>query len=191
MSSIGLPPDAPRYLVAERMNWKDDYIDSLFAKAGLSPRDKEATSMKQMADTMDSHRLGRYAATKDKEKCEQLWTALARRYFMGKDTQILPIRLDNREMLLECAEQSGLDMNEVCQVLESDMHRKEILDDVANLKAAGINSIPVIIFDVAGIASNTRMSSPKSEGREIFQGSGDRQAFCAILRRLHATCLRA
>lgn len=189
MASIGLPPDAPRYKIAERMNWKDDYIDSLFEKAGLSPRDKETTKMKQMADTMDSHRLGRYAAkTVDGEKCELLWTALARRYFMGKDTQIRPIRLDNRAMLLECAQEAGLDAKEVGKVLDTDMYRKEILDDVARMHVAGVKSIPVIVFEVAGVASGDWLSSPKSTGREIFHGSGNRQDFCAILRRLHATC---
>eukprot|EP00746_Dinoflagellata_sp_MGD_P059362 gnl/MRDRNA2_/MRDRNA2_25346_c0_seq1.p1 gnl/MRDRNA2_/MRDRNA2_25346_c0~~gnl/MRDRNA2_/MRDRNA2_25346_c0_seq1.p1 ORF type:complete len:212 (+),score=31.02 gnl/MRDRNA2_/MRDRNA2_25346_c0_seq1:112-747(+) len=188
MASIGLPPDAPRYLISERMNWKDDYIDSLFAKAGLSPRDKETTKMKQMADTMDSHRLGRYAASVDSEKCEQLWRALSRRYFMGKDTQIRPIRLDNREMLLECAAEVGLDTKEALKVLETDVYRKEILDEVEQMKAAGVNSIPVIVFEVDGVAVNSWLRSPKSRGREIFQGSGSRQDFYAILRRLHAAC---
>jgi len=188
MASIGLPPDAPRYQISERMNWKDDYIDSLFEKAGLSPRDRETTRMKQMADTMDSHRLGRYAAKIDTGKCEQLWTALARRYFMGKDTQIQPIRLDNREMLLECALQVELDLQEAKEVLDSDMYRKEILDDVAKLQAAGVKSIPVVFFEVVGVANGTSLSLSNSLGREVFQGSGDRQHFRDLLCRLHAAC---
>lgn len=191
MASIGLPPDAPRYLISERMNWKDDYIDSLFQKAGLSPRDKEVTKHKQMADTMDSHRLGLYAATISHEKSEQLWTAFSRRYFMGKDTAIRPLRLDNREMLLECAGEVGLDVDEARQVLDSDIYREEILDAVAQFKASGVTSIPVIVFEVDGVARGSWLSSPRSQGREIFNGSGSRRDFAGILRRLNASCARA
>lgn len=188
MASIGLPPDAPRYQVAEKMNWKDDYIDSLFAQAGLSPRDQETTRHKQMSDTMDSHRLGLYAASICPEKSEKLWTAFSRRYFMGKDTLIRPLRLDNRDMLLECAEEAGLDSNEACRVLDSDLYRQEILDMVKGFKAAGIHSIPVVIFEVDGLARGNWLSSSSNRGREIFNGSGNRRDFYDMLIRLHKGC---
>jgi len=191
MASIGLPPDAPRYQISERMGWKDDYIDSLFAKAGLSPRDKEVTKYKQMSDTMDSHRLGQYAATVSPEKSEQLWTAFSRRYFMGKDTELRPIRLDNRQMLLECAGEVGLDLDEAGQVLDSDIYRQDILDAVAQFKAAGVASIPVIVFEVDGVARGSWLSSPRGQGREIYNGSGSRRDFAAVLRRLNAACAGA
>lgn len=187
MASIGLPPDAPRYQVAERMNWKDDYIDSLFARAGLSPRDKEVTKYKQMADTMDSHRLGQYAASVSAEQGEKFWNATARRYFMGKDTDLRPLRLDNREMLLECAEVAGLDLDEATRVLDTDVYRREILQAVQQFKEAGVSSIPVIVFEVDGVAKGSWMSRPKSLGRETYNGSGSREEFAAILRKLHAT----
>lgn len=188
MASIGLPPDAPRYQIAEKMNWKDDYIDSLFANAGLSPRDKETTRHKQMADTMDSHRLGLYAASVDPEKSESLWTAFSRRYFMGKDTQIRPIRLDNRDMLLECIEEVGLSMDEAIRVLDGDDYRQEILDSVKAVKAAGVNSIPVIIFEIDGIARGNWLNGSSQIGREVFQGSGNRREFREIFLRLHSAC---
>jgi len=188
MASIGLLPDAPRWKVAEKMNWKDDYIDSLFAQAGLSPRDRETTRHKQMADTMDSHRLGFYAASINSEKSEQLWNAFSRRYFMGKDTQLRPIRLDNRNMLLECAEEAGLDVNEASSVLDSDLYRQDILDMVQSFNAAGIQSIPVVIFEVDGVARGDWLGSPRCRGREVFNGSGKRQDFYAMLHRLHNDC---
>lgn len=190
MASIGLPPDAPRYMVSERMNWKDDYIDSLFQKAGLSPRDKEVTKHKQMADTMDSHRLGLYAATISPEQSEQIWNAYSRRYFMGKDTEIRPLRLDNREMLLECAEEAGLDLVEARRVLDTDIYRQDILDAVQQFKAAGVSSIPVIVFEVDGVARGSWISGAASRGREIYNGSGNRRDFAAVLRRLHDACAR-
>lgn len=188
MASIGLPPDAPRYKIAEKMNWKDDYIDSLFAQAGLSPRDPETTRHKQMADTMDSHRLGLYAASISSEKSEKLWNAFSRRYFMGKDTNLRPIRLDSHTMLLECAEEAGLDLNEARRVLGSDLYRCDILDMVQSFKAAGIQSIPVVIFEVDGVAQGPWLGSPRCRGREVFNGSGKRHDFYAILRRLHKDC---
>lgn len=189
MASIGLPPDAPRYQIAERMNWKDDYIDSLFARAGLSPRDQETTRHKQMSDTMDSHRLGLYAASISSEKSERLWTAFSRRYFMGKDTQLRPIRLDNRDMLLECAAEVGLDLDEARRILDGSEYRQEILDMVGEFKAAGVQSIPVVIFEVAGVARGSWMSGSSSQrGRAIFQGSGSRRDFATILHRLHNVC---
>lgn len=188
MASIGLPPDAPRYEIAEKMNWKDDYIDSLFAQAGLSPRDKETTRHKQMSDTLDSHRLGLYAASVNPDTSERLWTAFARRYFMGKDTRIRPLRLDNREMLLECVEEVGLDLEEARRVLDGTEYRQQILSTVEELKAVGVQSIPVIVFEIEGIAQGNWMNASNHRGREIFQGSGNRRDFRTILQRLHAAC---
>lgn len=188
MASIGLPSDAPRYMVSKRMNWKDDYIDGLFALAGLSPRDKETTALKQMSDTMDSHRLGMYAASVSSEKSERLWTAFSRRYFMGKDTQIRPLRLDNHALLLECAEEAGLDRNEALRVLKTDAYRQEILDSVEQSRACGISSIPVITFEVDGKARGAWRTNQSCPRREVYRGSGSRDEFSALLRRLHAGC---
>ena len=51
---------------------------------------------------------------------------VACRYFEGKRTSIRPIRLDNLELLLECAEEVGLDRAEVQRVLSSDAYRAEV-----------------------------------------------------------------
>merc|ERR1712151_418979 len=50
--------------------------------------------------TMTAHRLCQYAASESNAKGELMWIALSRRWFMGKDTEIRPIRLDSREMRL-------------------------------------------------------------------------------------------
>merc|ERR1711871_640506 len=81
-----------------------------------------------------------------------MWQALSRRYFEGKDTQIRPVRLDNRDLLLECAEEAGLDPQEARRVLDSDMYRKEIEEVVDAMHRVGIDSIPVFCFEVEGIA---------------------------------------
>ena len=84
---------------------------------------------------------------------------------MGKDTQIRPIRLDNREMLLECAEDAGLDVNESRRVLDSNVYRQDILGMVQSFKDAGVRSIPVVIFEVDGVARGDWLSSQSHRGR--------------------------
>merc|ERR1712070_835989 len=137
---------------------------------------------------MDSHRLAWYAKSVDVEKCEHMWKALSRRYFQGKDTELRPIRLDNRSLLLECAEEVGLDSKEAERVLDGDMFRNEILDVVEKMHAAGIQSIPVLCFEVEGIASGSWLEIPESPGRIIHHGSGSKAQSREILHQLHSLC---
>merc|ERR1711862_757297 len=125
-------------------------MEELFHNAGL-----EAFWGSQFSDTMDSHRLAWYANTVSPEKDELFWRATSRRYFEGKDTQISPIRLDNHEMLMECAEEVGLDLGEARRVLESDTYERAIWDVVHEMQAVGINSIPVLVFEVDGVAQGS------------------------------------
>lgn len=190
MDSLGLPHDAPRYMVAEKMNWKDDYIDSLFDRADMSPRDKVVTSTKQMSDTMNSHRLGRWAHNCGKPgQSEEFWRATARRYFMGKDTEIRPIRLDSTELLVECAQVAGLDVDEARQVLKSDIYRDDILHEVEEMKRCGVRSIPVIVFEVEGVAHGSWPANAGGAGRAVYHGSGCREEFVEIFEQLHRTML--
>ena len=99
---------------------------------------------------------------------------------MGKDTAIRPIRLDSHELLLECARfagelapphcdsilvlswipvctyaqcATGLDMEKATRVLEGELVSEEqIYREVEKVHAAGINSIPQLVFDVEGMA---------------------------------------
>merc|ERR1711957_929370 len=121
---------------------------------------------------------------------EAMWRATSRRYFEGKDTSIRPIRLDSRDLLLECAEVAGLDLEEAKRVLDSDLHRAEIEKEVEDMHNAGINSIPVMIFEVEGVTKGSWLRDPRvpdrgdtqdpsltshqdfSRTREINHGSG-------------------
>lgn len=208
MEEIGLPHDAPRGQVLTKMGWDKGGIWELFERAGLD-RDVEACNMGQYSDTMNSHRLAWYASTVSNEKGELMWKALSRRYFQGKDTALRPIRLDSRAMLLECAHEVGLDQMECERILDSDAYRAEIVDCVERMHAAGVNSIPVLIFEVDGLAKGPWMKDPRAAskateldpkrlaklnsdpacfGREIQHGSGSRDGFRAILMRLHNAC---
>jgi len=205
LADYGLPPDAPRGVVMEKMGMGGPTgggIWTLFDQAGLDRDD--AVNTVQYSDTMNSHRLGWYATSVSPEKGELMWRSLSRRYFQGKDTAIRPIRLDNRAMLLECAAEVGLDIAEATRVLDSDAYRTEIQSLVKQMHRAGINSIPVLVFEVEGVAKGNWMQDPRAadaagrgsrqssstmaKGRMIHHGSGSKSAFRSIMQQLHKDC---
>jgi len=189
LAQLGLQPDAPRSQVMKKMGWDQPGggIDVLFKNAGID-RDMDVVNNCQYADTMNSQRLAMYATTVDAEKGERMWRALSRRYFQGKDTQIRPIRLDSRPLLLECAAEAGLDLKEAERVLDSDVFRKEIEEVVEKMHSIGINSIPVLCFEVDGVAEGSWLDNPKAKGRLIHHGSGNPTEFRHILQQLHGMC---
>lgn len=187
LRQLGLPPDTPRSAVMKKMGWDKGGINDLFDNAGVE-RNMEVANNVQYADTMNSQRLSWYAASVDAEKGELMWRALSRRYFEGKDTQIRPIRLDSRAMLMECAAEVGLNLEEAERVLDSDMYRAEIEEIVDKMHAAGIDSIPVLCFEVDGVAQGNWLENPKSRGRFIHHGSGNKAEFRSILQQLHSIC---
>ena len=129
---------------------------------------------------MDSHRLAWHAAQQSPETGERMWAALSERYFEGKHTQIRPIRLDSHELLLECAEEAGLDREESRRVLTSGAYEDEVHSSFLEVQKMGVDSIPVVIFEVAGVS--------RAEGRIVHHGSGSASEFRGVLERLHAAC---
>lgn len=138
---------------------------------------------------MLAHRLAQYASTESNEKGERMWIALSRRWFMGKDTAIRPIRLDSREMLLECAEFAGLDMHNAKRVLDGEIISDcQIYDAVEEVHAAGIHSIPQLVFEVDGMAKGSWLTQPESRYRIVHSGSGSKATMKAALMQLHQAC---
>eukprot|EP00747_Dinoflagellata_sp_TGD_P048658 gnl/TRDRNA2_/TRDRNA2_145739_c0_seq2.p2 gnl/TRDRNA2_/TRDRNA2_145739_c0~~gnl/TRDRNA2_/TRDRNA2_145739_c0_seq2.p2 ORF type:complete len:121 (+),score=16.99 gnl/TRDRNA2_/TRDRNA2_145739_c0_seq2:2-364(+) len=115
-----------------------------------------------------------------------MWIALSRRWFMGKDTEIRPIRLDSTEMLRECAAYAGLNMENAQRVLDgeiisdADIHR-----EVQKVHAAGIHSIPQLVFEVEGMAKGHWLTAPQSQYRIIHSGSGSKASMKACLTQLN------
>lgn len=138
---------------------------------------------------MTAHRLAQYAATESPEKGERMWIALSRRWFDGKDTKIRPIRLDSREMLLECAEYAGLDMERAKRVLDGEIISEvDIQRAVERVHAAGIHSIPQLVFEVDGMAKGSWLTEPNSRYRIVHGGSGSKATMKAALVQLHNEC---
>jgi len=204
LSGKGLTRDASRgEVIGTRLN-------DLFQQAGLDCSGGEPNPFGVL--TMDSHRLAWHAASNSEEQGERFWKATSRRYFEGKGTDFKgkDNRLDNRDMLLECAAESGMDEQEARNVLESDVYKREIIESVEMVQRVGIHAIPVLIFEVESCSQGSwlddaRVSWPDEDGpgnrtkrvkavsenpwREIHHGSGNKAEFMAIFDRLHNMCL--
>lgn len=188
-AKLGLPKDAPNHLRMKAKGWTGQQMDILFKEAGLSPRNTAVTDYRITAPTMQAHRLVQYAATESNAKGEKMWHALSRRWFMGKDTDIRPIRLDSRDLLLECAEVAGVDLKQANRVLDGEIiSEDEIIEEVHKVHAAGIHSIPQIIFEVDGLAEGTWLTQPETKYRTVHHGSGNRASFRAALLKMHRAC---
>merc|ERR1712070_424282 len=167
----------------------DAQIDGLYAESGLSPRNKEATRRKIWTDTMPAHKLAQYAATESFDKGEKVWWTLGQNFFMGKETDIRPIRLDDTQLLMEVAEKAGLNLDAALNVLETSAFEQEILHKVDQVHGLGIHSIPLLIFEVEERVQGSWTSGGKSKFRKVHHGSGNAQAFRAVFEDLHHVCL--
>lgn len=193
-ASMGLPNDTPRFKVDEYKRsqgggFNDAPMDALYTEAGLSPRNTQATDWKIWTETMTAHRISQYAATESPEKGELLWAAISRRFFMGKDTDIRPIRLDSHELLMECASDAGLNLDEARRVLEGNTFEQQVNDMVSTVRAIGVNSIPLFVFELEGMVQGPWQQNPRNATcRIIHHGSGNKAIFCTILEQLHSAC---
>jgi len=96
---------------------------------------------------------------------------------------------DGRDLLTECAEDAGLNMQNVEKVLNGEIISvKEIEDQVHRVHAVGINSIPHIVFEVQGLAQGSWRENPALQDnkyRATHHGSGSKKSFKALLQQLH------
>lgn len=58
------------------------------------------------------------------------------------------------------------------------------------MRAAGIHAIPVLVFEVDGVAKGDWLENRECKGREVFIGSGHKADFRSILEQLHADCVQ-
>ena len=174
--TIGVPRDATRYDVAQKIWGGTDMMNQLFLSAGRDARNGWGSTY---SDSMDSHRLAYYAATLSDELGEAVWKGIGERYFEGRhNPEGKPVYLASHEMLLAVAEEAGLDLDEAKRVLASDAYREDVEASVSAMKASGINSIPVLIFSVDGVPGATQRHN----------GSGNKAAFRAILDSIQTAC---
>jgi len=161
--------------VAQKIWGGTDMMNKLFLNAG---RDARKGWGSQYSDSMDSHRLAYWAGTISHQAGEKVWNAISERYFEGRHAvDDKPVKLADHQMLLRCAADAGLDLQQAKRVLETGAYRKEVQDTVAATKASGITSIPVMTFEV------------EREGQAklslTHHGSGNKAEFREILEQLH------
>merc|ERR1711862_342394 len=89
-------------------------------------------------------------------------------------------------MLLECAEHVGLNMENAKRVIAGEIVSDEdITMAVRKVHAAGIHSIPQLVFEVEGLAPGHWLTAADSEYRIIHGGSGSKESMKACLVKLH------
>merc|ERR1711862_866703 len=80
-----------------------------------------------------------------------------------------------QEMLLECAEYAGLNMENANRVINGEViSDADIYREVEKVHAAGIHSIPQLVFEVDGLADGHWLTAQDSQHRIIHSGSGSK-----------------
>lgn len=90
------------------------------------------------SNTFDAHRLTKWAHTKGNTAIEKL---LFDAYFTKNEV------LADHEVLLNIAEEAGLNRAEAAEVLESDAFAEEVRADEAESRALGVTGVPFFVID--------------------------------------------
>lgn len=110
--------------------------------------------MERTPNTVDSHRLIRFAESKGLQ--EETVETLFQRYFLHAED------IGDAEILTAAAEKAGLDRDEVARFLASEELRSEIVAEDEAARRAGVNGVPCFI--VAG-----RYAMPGAQPPEVLQ----------------------
>ena len=92
-------------------------------------------------NTRDAHRLIKLAQSKYPDKVEELSESLFNAYFVEN------LKLADRDVLLKIALDTGLDENDVKEVLNSDLYNIKVEEDEDIALSAGIHAVPFYLFD--------------------------------------------
>ena len=95
--------------------------------------------IKRTPNTLQSHRLIRFAGGQDRQ--DETLEALFRAYFLeGRN-------IGDRAVLADVAEDAGLDRDEAADYLAGDTDAEAVLGEDALARRAGINGVPCFIFN--------------------------------------------
>lgn len=137
-------------------------LSALGASAGF-----EFDMSAPLSDTMDSHRLVLWADRTEPGLGERVAQAVGIRYFERA------MRLADRAMLAECAEEAGLERAAAARFLESGEGYEEVRQAVADSARDGVHSIPEFRFRSGSYARHVH-------------GSADVATFASVLREVEA-----
>ena len=109
-------------------------IETAAKDAGL---DVDFSKMKRTPNTVDAHRLIRWAKASDDQGA--VMTALFERYFkLGQD-------ISDHAVLIEVAGEVGLDTDVIARLLASDADREDVLSEDREAREMGISGVPTFI----------------------------------------------
>jgi predicted DsbA family dithiol-disulfide isomerase len=95
--------------------------------------------IKRTPNTLQSHRLIRFAGTHDRQ--DETLEALFRAYFLhGRN-------ISDRAVLADVAQDAGLDRGEAADYLAGDADAEAVLGEDALARRAGINGVPCFLFN--------------------------------------------
>jgi predicted DsbA family dithiol-disulfide isomerase len=135
-----------------------DYMDHLAGKFGSVARVREAhaqitalgheigitynfPAMKRDINTMDAHRLLHWALIEGPEYQNHLKTLLMKANFTeGRD-------VSSHDVLLDLAQEAGLDRAVMERLLKSDTDKDVIRDEIASAQSMGVTGVPFFILD--------------------------------------------
>ena len=155
MKAFQLDPGAP-----EKSNGTT--LDRFAAKYGLSKSQaaQQIENISQMGrdeglefnyaatlftNTMDAHRLTKYACEKDEVTGDKLIEELFQAYFSENK------ELADHEVLMQAALASGLNEDEVEEVLASDRYKDEVILDEREAVRYGVHAVPFFVVGKYGI----------------------------------------
>ncbi len=110
----------------------------------------------RFTNTMDAHRLTKYAYTKDKQIANRLIEGLFKAYFSDN------LELADREVLVKVAVSSGLTKTETDELLNSKILEEEVILDQQEVARYGINGVPFFMIGeskIPGALSKNQMKS--------------------------------
>lgn len=100
---------------------------------------KYATTL--YTNTRDAHRLMKFAKTKDNEIAKKLNKLMFDAYFTKN------LKLADKNVLMQLAEESGLEKEECLKVLDTNLFNTDVEKDENLALAYGIHAVPYYIFD--------------------------------------------
>lgn len=99
----------------------------------------EKMEQRYTCNTFDGHRLVKWATRFDKQTPMKL--ALFDAYF-GQGLSV-----DKRDVLLNAAEQAGLDRTQASDILDSDEYKEQVRQEEQQYQQAGVSSVPAFIIN--------------------------------------------
>ena len=97
-------------------------------------------------NTMDAHRLTKYAYDRYPDKADQLIEALYKAYFSDNK------ELADRDVLFSISAECGMDITEVKRALDDEEYKKEVIADENEAMYNGIHAVPFFVIGKYGIS---------------------------------------